>query len=497
MRWLAALIVFACLLLSLPAVIDPGPATVGWDDAHYLHRAACVTHAVYQGSLGGVQDCLALVVKGPLMAWLSWPWGPRAATEAGIGLPFVSLAVLTLGVVIVLAETMVRLAIPRVLILLAFACLTLNPLLGGVAGAYEGDTLVSLLVALLVMLVPLELRRPNPGTWQSIGRGLAWGGVMALGVMAKTSFGFFAVALAPLLVYLRVRRSGLGAAAVAVLACGVAVAPVVAYHLIYWDEIVGHVLLSAVGPLAKYTSYDLDFAGYLQTLFGRYGSVPMALALLAALIGWRLGTRRPSGLWAPAWPLLVLIAYIALTASSENHDLRYGLPFLVGLPFAMVALTASEERRHGPGTRWLLGIGMVAILLAVPMASRPDLRYVHEARAALATLPQDRPFTLLVASDDSVINLDTVLLVQQLDASRFHNLRIDTVVYDEALGHSLDETLARLDKADGVLLLKAPIRKAPEWTNRHVAEFRAHLLAHGATRTDDASPLLELYTLAH
>lgn len=493
MRWLSALIVFACLLLSLPAVIDPGPAAVGWDDAHYLHRASCITHAVFQLAPEGVQDCLALVVKGPLMAWLSAPWGPRAATEAGVGLPLVSLAVLSFGVIIVLAETMVRLAIPRVLILLAFACLTLNPLLASVAGAYESDTLVSLLVALLVMLVPLELRRPNPGTWQSIGRGLAWGGVMALGVMAKTSFGFFAVALAPLLVVLRASRSGVGAAALAVLACGAAVAPVVAYHLIYWDEIVGHVLLSAAGPLAKYTSYGLTPFGYLAALFGRYGSVPMVLALLAAVVGWRLGHQRPTGLWALVWPVAVLVVYIGLTAASENHDMRYGLPFLVGLPFALVALTASDERRHGCGTRWLLGIGMVMILLAVPMTGRPDLRYVHEARAVLATLPQDRPFTLLVASDDSAINFETFRLAQQLELKRFRQLHIDTVVYDEALGHPMAEVLDRLGKADGVVMLKAPIRKAPEWTNRNADTFRAHLQSLNAVHSADASPLLELF----
>jgi len=493
MRWLSALIVFACLLLAWPVVVNPALAPVGWDDAHYLHRAACITHAMFQPALTGFDDCLSLAVKAPLMAWLSWPWGPQAGLEAGIGLPFVSLAVLTLAVAVLLAELMVRLAIPRLLIVLAFACLTLNPLLGVVAGGYEGDTLVSLLVALLGMLVPLELRRPNPGLWQSVGRGLAWGAVIALGVMAKTSFGFFAAALGPLLVVVRASRSGPKAAALAALAAAVVMAPVVAYHLIYWDEIVGHVLLSAAGPLAKYTSYGLTPFGYLAALFGRYGSVPMVLALLAAVVGWRLGHQRPTGLWALVWPVAVLVVYIGLTAASENHDMRYGLPFLVGLPFALVALTASDERRHGCGTRWLLGIGMVMILLAVPMTGRPDLRYVHEARAVLATLPQDRPFTLLVASDDSAINFETFRLAQQLELKRFRQLHIDTVVYDEALGHPMAEVLDRLGKADGVVMLKAPIRKAPEWTNRNADTFRAHLQSLNAVHSADASPLLELF----
>ena len=129
------------------------------------------------------------------------------------------------------------------------------------------------------------------------------------------------------------------------------------------------------------------------------------------------------------------------------------------------------------------------------MTARPDLRYVREARAVLATLPQDRPVTLLVASDDSAINLDTVLLAQQLDLARFRNLHIDTVVYDEALGQSLDAILDRFGKADAVLMLKAPIRKSPEWTNRHAERFREYLKSLGALRSDEASPLLELYRL--
>ena len=193
----------------------------------------------------------------------------------------------------------------------------------------------------------------------------------------------------------------------------------------------------------------------------------------------------------------MLVGYLLLTASSQNHDLRYGLPFLVGLPFALAALATAEPAsptlHHGTSTNGLLVTLLVAVLLSVPMTQRPDLRYVFEARTVLAALPNDRPFTLLVASDDSAINLETFLLAQQLDLQRFGRLRIDTVVYDEMLGHSESEMIDRLTQADGVVLLSGLIRKAPEWTNRHATSFREHLLAKGAHRQDVGLPFLELY----
>ena len=503
--WLSPLCLFACLLLAWPVIIAPSPAAVGWDDAYYLHRAACITHAIFEPTLTDFSNCLALVVKAPLMAWLAWPWGAQAATSAGIGLPFVSLAVLTFGVVIAIAEVMLWLASPPLLILLAFASLSLNQLLWVIAGGYEGDTLVSLLVVLLGLLVPLEFRCSRRGLWHSIARGLAWGAVIALGVMTKTSFGYFAALLGPALLYLRASRTSLADGAIAATAGLVTIAPVVAYHLVHWDTIIGHVLISTVGAQAKYTSYGLGFGGYLVTLFGRWGwfSAVVGAALVATLAATlisrpSLHAKRSVRTWAwLGWPALVLVGYLLLTASSQNHDLRYGLPFLVGLPFALAALATAEPAgpvlRCGTPTNGVLAVLLVSVLLSIPMIQRPDLRYVSEARTVLAALPNDRPFTLLVASDDSAINLETFLLAQQLDLQRFGRLHIDTVVYDEMLGHSETEMIDRLTQADGVVLLSGLIRKAPEWTNRHAASFREHILAKGAHRQDVGLPFLELY----
>ncbi|MEI6413939.1 MAG: hypothetical protein WCP34_06705 [Pseudomonadota bacterium] len=499
----ALLCLLLCLLLVAPAVIDSKPASLGWDDAHYLHRMACVTHALTEPGSIRLGDCLSLVVKAPLMAWLGLPWGEQAATAAGLGLASVSLALLTLGAFLWLSETLIRAGVPWPAVALACAAAGTNSLAASIAGGFLGDTLSAVLITLMLLLPLWELLPLRPDEPTASSRGILWGVIMAGAVMAKTSAGFFALSMAPLLLGLRVRRHGWADAARAAGAMIAVTSPVILYHLVYWTEIIGHALASARGPLAAHYSYGLDATGYLVTLWRRCGWPATLLTLLAGVVSLVLavqyrepGRRR----WVLLWPLFVLVVYLGLAAFSDNHDMRYGLPVAMGLPFLLTALAAGAGEAPG----WVYDQSAIrfwaalwtALVLSVPMAARHDLRFVREAQAALATLPSEQPLSVLLASDDSAINLETLLLAQQLDLRRFGQMAIDTLVYDEVNGQSPKAILGRLDTVDAVLLLsQTPIRKAPDWTNRFAAPVRERLRILGAIRQTGGSSFLEVYRL--
>ncbi|CAK0760509.1 conserved membrane hypothetical protein [Gammaproteobacteria bacterium] len=477
------------VFLIAPAVIDSQPTALGWDDAHYFHRMVCVTRAFNAFDLSGLNECLHLAVKAPLIGWMGLPWGHVVTTPKGLGLASVSLVFFTLFAFGGLANLLLRRGVPQLVLLLACASVGVNQLAARVAGAFLGDTLSAVLISLILLLPLLELDGESslPRPWV---RGLVWGSLMAVAVMAKTSAGFFAITMVPLLIFLRVRRFGWNDAFRATLAMLLAASPIIFYHLFYWDEVIGHVLLSTVGPIAKYTSYNLDAAEYLTKLLEISGIISLLLVLpIVSFISWHWSRSR----WIMVWPLLVLLSYLAIIALSENHDMRYGLPVVIGLPFLLAGFTAQIKLKHfPPGSIPLLISACLA--LSIPMVVRPDLRFVQEAQTALSVLPTDHPLKVLLASDDSVINIETLRLAQQLDFPRFKNLLIDTVVYDEALGHSTEEILTRLSEADVVILLRSvPVREAPDWTNQVAKEVRKNLVYSRLT----LSQYFEVYLLSH
>jgi|GEM_PF-6689398 len=479
------------VLLVAPAIIDSQPTTLGWDDAHYFHRVICVTRAVNALDPSGLHQCLHLAVKAPLMGWMGLPWGHVVTTSQGLGLASVSLAFFTLFAFGGIINLLLRRGVPQLVLLLACASVGVNQLAARVAGAFLGDTLSAVLITLILLLPLLELEGESslPRPWV---RGLVWGSLMAVAVMAKTSAGFFGITMAPFLIFLRVRRFGWNDAFRATLAMLMAASPIIFYHFFYWDEVIGHVLLSTVGPIAKYTSYNLDAAGYLTKLFGISGIISLLLVLpIVSFMSWSWSSFRSR--WIMIWPLLVLLSYLVIIAFSANHDMRYGLPVVIGLPFLLAGFTAQKKiKDFYPGSIPLLI--SACLVLSIPMVVRPDLRFVRDAQTALSILPTDRSLKVLLASDDSVINIETLRLAQQLDFPRFKNFSIDTVVYDEALGHSKEEILTRLSEADVVILLRSvPVREAPDWTNQMAKEVRKNLVYSRLT----LSQYFEVYLLSH
>lgn len=496
------LVCAAALVMVMPAVLDPSVQPVGWDDTHYLHRTTCLNHALFALDLPGLWSCLKEAHKSPLMSFIGLPWGPQAGTAQGLGLVFVSLAVVTFAVFLAVAEMMVRLAIPRLLILGAFAVIALNPLLPVVAGAYQGDILHAALVALFCLLVFQELNLPEPGARSSLVRGATWGLIAALGIMAKISFFFFAALLGPAMLIIRIQRSGWRDGLLALLAALLVAAPVLALHFFHREVLFGHALRSSIGPLAEQTSYGLTFISYFQELAQRTRGTGFALIALAFFAWMYAYASPPQSLLARFLPFCALCLYLILVGLSPNHDMRYAFPFLIAAPvvLAAVASPTDEEASYTSASISLsrfLTLLLAGALAAVPMTGRPDLTHVRTAETALRSLPPSQPLNVMLASDDSAFNIETFKLAQQLAFPALAALRIGTVVYDPAAGRSVEESIKTLEAADVVIMLRTPVREAPEWTNANAARFRQVLDASSRfRRSDEAGGVITLYRRA-
>ncbi|CAK0766623.1 putative PMT_2 domain-containing protein [Azospirillaceae bacterium] len=520
-RLFTTVVVFLALAFLTPLLIQYAPShQVGWDDAFYLHRAACVNHGVFSSDLVSLSGCFADIHKSPMMAFWSLPWGEQAATEDGAALGLVTLTFVMFVVVIAIIELLVLLAVPRLLILLASIGLFFTPLPWSVVGVYQGDVLISLLTTLLLLLIPLELHAPEHCQRSSVARGVFWGLIFSVGVMTRPAFGVLVVLSAPMLIALRWRRVGARTAIITTFVAVLVSSPAIVYLLVYWNELSGYAINSA-GLISKYASYGLDWKGYLNALVERLGLGViffMAIGFIACSMlisrhmshsfrAWR-GQEKTAHLEPPIvtflrfYPFLLLELYLGLTALSVNHDMRYALPFVFGLPFVAASIAIDPKkiltqkfRRFDYMARVAISVA-AAVLLSVPMSNRLDLRYVQIAEGALAALPSDRPMRVMMASDDRGINSDTLQLARQLNIKRFHHLTIDTVVYDVLRELPLAWSLDRLVEADAVVMLKkTPLLESPDWTNQFSVQFREYLTKIGARKQDDPTGFLEIWRI--
>ncbi len=97
----------------------------------------------------------------------------------------------------------------------------------------------------------------------------------------------------------------------------------------------------------------------------------------------------------------------------------------------------------------------------------------------LRGLPLDRPVTVLVASDEAGLNVETLRLARQLDLPAYRAITVDTVVYDVVVGLTVDDSIQRLLHADYVVLRDPVDGTAPEWATRFLPQFKAAVEANG------------------
>lgn len=483
------------LILVSPTVISYSPYPLSWDESYYLGRVICTNQAAYRFSMSALKECLAGTLKGPIMGFVNLPWGPVGGTERGIGLSFIGLTILIWILVVLTYRVCLRGGIPTGPLLLAAVTICLSPLLRASAGAMMTDTLLGWCVALGLLLIPLEYARCATGFAPSVWRGLLWSLVINVGMLSKVTFAFFLCLIGVVLIAVRERYSGEYPLRCAFGSSILGSLPAIIIWR-YNGLIFLNVAAMSAWGLAKYWSIPgMTASGYVKRYLFQLGLALIPLAVLSVLFirGIIIEKQRRLG---RILPVLIILLYLGVAARSQNRDPRFTIPVMIALPLCLAWTTTKSAPRDTPAGSLIVAL-VVGALFCIPMVRRPDIAPINSAGDLLTRLQNSgvKPVRVIIATDGFAYNIDTFLLARQLRNLRA--IQLDTLVYDAAKGHKVDEGFRRIDAADYVLFLKPGLTAGADWTRVNAADYRAHCVSVGSLESPDISPVFEVYAIRH
>ena len=501
-RLLTWVYLFAFVGLVAPTVINYRSYPLTWDESYYLNRTICGNQAVYALSLPRLADCLAHTHKGAIIYLVNLPWGKIGGSERGIGLAFVGLALLIWGLILLTYRTCLYAGIRPEILLLVAGTICLTPFLWSTSGAMMTDTLLGWSVALALMLIPLEYKRPSTKPWPSIQRGLLWSVVINVGLNAKVTFAFFFVIIGIALILIREKYSGEYPLRYAFFACIAGCLPTIVlwryYGLNYlrfavmvaWGKLSGLWNIPGMTPLGFLKRYALQVG---------LGLIPLSILMFLFVRGqfadkhWRL---------ARLFPLGIIFAYLGIAAKSHNRDPRFSIPVMIALPFCLAWIHSREEAREETQTK----LGAASVIMAVataaalsfPMIRRPEIAPIRQAGDLLEALSRMQPATaqpikVVIATDGPQFNIDTFLLARQVRIDSLQRINLDTLVYDAVDKRTMADGFDRIDGADFVLFLKSGQTPGADWQRVWATDYRMRCLKIGKLLDSSTSPDMDVF----
>ena len=491
---------FTIVLMALfaPLIVNFQVRVPEWDQLYFLHRGACLNNAVQALSLAGLDECLQSVFKSPVMALLLLPAGPLHGLTSLAVAPVV-LAFTTFGLVLIVGQIAQAAQISRLALIGAAATSLLSPTLTGTGAPFLVDMAFSITVLATLLLIPLEYGSPTVESFANIKRGLLWGLLVTLGLLAKLTYFYFAALVFVPLALMSLYLSGWRTTLIKISAASIVGLMPLSMFWFYGAGYIQHAYGAAFGPITAFYDDGLGRLAFIQASLGSLGlSYWFAVAVLcsAVVLGWRKEqpTFRPL---LGCYLLIILGIYLFIASGSPNKDQRFFWLVWLALPFCIAAMIPSSHGQRRFSFRACSAAPiLLALALSLPMAGRYDLRSVAQVDELLQSLPANQPFTVMIASDEASFNIETLILARELNLSRFRNLSMRTVVYDIATNGTPEQSINRLLGADYVLIRSPVDSSAPEWTNRFLPGFATAVETSGRLiRTLPGNPSLRLFEM--
>jgi hypothetical protein len=487
-------LLFIALGFTSPTIINYSPYGLAWDQAYHLHRAVCMNHAVYDLSYSQVTDCLARTHKDPITGLIALPWGRVGSTYWGVRLAFVALGIFVWILALATYATASRAAMSGWPLLLGAATICFTPFLRLTAGDMMTDTLLGWTVALGLMLIPLEYNRPQTRFWPSVLRGLLWGFVIDVGMLSKVTFGFFLVTIGSVLLVIRWHRSGMRPLLYSLGGCMAGAAPAILIWLMYGWNFLSFAILVARDLAALWGVPGMTAADYWARYFSELGWALIPLLLLLAFFVRGLLIEKPGRL-VRLLPIGIVLGYLFTAAMSQNRDPRFTVPVMIAMPFCLAWTSPKTAPETTVRLAPILAALLVGTLSSLPMAGRPDLTPIQRSGELLRSLSQGRPTSVLLATDGTFFNVETIELARQIEGENLRAVRLDTLVYDEVNKRTLEDGLRRIDNADYVLFLKPGNSFGPDWTMTRAGDYRTYCEKVGTLMTAETSPDFDVFKI--
>jgi hypothetical protein len=489
--WGFAMFVASLILAVSPVVLSYRPYSLAWDDTYYFHRGLSLSRAIWDLSPREFSETFSILMKSPLMALMTVPWGPVAgSSDYGVGMSLVSLGCLTWVFILLCIYVLARLECPWAATFAAALSVGLNPFMRGYAGAFVVDGLLAWIVLLLLLLIPYEASGRGASFAADLSRGALWGFTLTAGALAKVTFGFFALFAVPCLIYFRLKNSGVLRTVVTVGICCLVCVPAAGIWFLYGRQFLAQAWGSSGGDIAKYYSDGLTTLGFLASYARAMGA---GAYLHAALIVWTVWIlSRSKELSAPAlYATAILVGFFLVATRSRARDLRYFMPVMVAFPFLL-----SVVPRRKPQGMWIAGHGNVLtaafaslLLVSFPAVARPDLADAHYAAEILMRCRSDGLKRFTLATDSPAMNSETFLLAKELLGPRGKDLIFTTLAYDAMHHRSLEASFQTIESSD-VVAFEEPTPRYPAFTNDRVADYLAYAANHGAKLGSGGGPLI-------
>lgn len=447
-----------------------------WDDLYFLHRGVSLQRAVWNVDARQWAETFSILVKSPAMAILGVPWGPASRdAESVAGLAMFSLAVLNWSLILACVFVSMRMGVAPWLVLVAAAAVACDPLVAEMRGAFFADVPLSWAFLLLLLLIPYEAVTVDHGDGAGVWRGVLWGGVASVGLLAKVTFWPALVLAAPVILYLRWRKGGPRAVGVSLGAALIVAAPALVIVVHYRAQFIDFALGATSGAVAKYFHSPEQSFGFVLRIF--WAATGAARYLIAGLAVAAVIRRRAA--WPVGVAILILAMYGLRMTLSTMRDPRYFLPVAIGLPF-LLALAASGSRVVRVPS-WMFGAAFAAaVLISWPMHTRIDWRPSREARALLEFCRARDLHVVMLATDSREWNIETMRMGREMmGGSASSGVSVHTLAYSDVQGLPIARDFEAIEKSDAVVF-ESPTPAGASAINVRVAQYMNFVRDHGA-----------------